>query len=121
MSEELKHTTRQLIELLDRVEVHRKRALSRGETADFETEIRPFTMEVLDVLERWKLLATQWIEEKRPKTFHVMQIEQTIENMHRLSLLGFDPKASALKFQQHVESTRYNFTRFLTLVEETEK
>jgi hypothetical protein len=75
--------------------------------ADFYTDIKPFVERIDDLAVNWKKEAVEWVHAERPRFIHVIQIEQTYENLQRNALECFMSHAKVRRFLETHKAIAY--------------
>lgn len=89
-----------------------------GVKGDFYAEVKPFADEVKIINDKWKMAATEWILNSRPKNIHVNQIDSAHEQIETLSIQAFFPETSRTRFINYLQSVQYVLKVIISEIEQ---
>lgn len=99
--------TRECLKLNEEAALIFQEARESGMKGDFFSQVKPFADKMKEAAEQWGQEAIHWIEERRPKHLHAIQISNTVENLQMVSVRCHFPETSLKKFNSHIQSNDY--------------
>ncbi len=69
-----------------------------GESADFDSVVKPFADKMLETVDRWNPLVLEWVKEYQPKYVYPIQIHDTYENLTIISVTAFQKDTRRKRF-----------------------
>ncbi|MGV3465819.1 MAG: YppE family protein [Heyndrickxia sp.] len=118
--DQLKKQTQSLIELNHFALKAYQKARETNESGDFFKDVKPFADRVKMLCDEWLPQAENWLEIRRPKHLHPIQLKTLSENIQMVSVRAFYPETSLKKFKGHIQSVDYVLKRLLDEIEISE-
>lgn len=81
---------------------------------DFEGEVKPFADLMQSAVETWKPLAEQWVESRKPKYVHPVQVKATVENLQIIGVTAFQKDTRRRRFMETTEAIDYVLDTMMT-------
>jgi hypothetical protein len=104
-TEELADLTNQLLAWNERI---MKQFIERSKReADFYTEVKPFVEELDAAADNWKAAAEKWVNKEAPKYIHILQVQQTYDNIKKNGLDCFIPQVKEKHFKETYKAIDY--------------
>lgn len=117
--------TNKLLEMTTRLVAAGEQAVTRFYTMreedrapDFYQEVKPFADDMRVYLSSWQSLANEFIEKKRPKYMHIIQIQNAVDAMEQFFVQSFYKETSKKRFLQSIQSVKYTLETLIRIVEE---
>lgn len=116
--QELLILTKKLLTLTEQAKQQFISVKRKDDLIDFEEMVKPFADQVRNTVNKWKVLAVEWVHVERPTNVHVQQILTTTELLEVLSIQVFFLKASKKHVLSSVQSVEYVLNQFVSIIME---
>jgi hypothetical protein len=116
--QQLQQLTEKLLQYNHRMLMIAEQTRHNNDEPDFFNTVKPFADEVKQVIDTWKTIVLQWINEKKPKYIYHLQIETVSENIEKLSVEIFYPTVQLRRIKQVHQSIEYTLTLILERLQE---
>jgi Bacterial domain of unknown function (DUF1798) len=112
-NQELIYLTKKLLGYHNEILKKFEETKDTGVEGDFFQEVKPFSNQVKDIMDRWKVEVTAWIGIRHPRNIHVQQVESVVEQLEMIAVQAFFVQTSRTRFLNTANSVEYVLTAIL--------